>query len=63
MEQYVFRRQEHQERGSLMKRHLLLGIDDTIFPQRYYFDYVRVYTRDKKAADAAPQPSGPAAAS
>lgn len=24
------------------------GIDDTIFPQRYYFDYVRVYTRDKK---------------
>jgi len=39
------------------------GIDDSIFPQRYYIDYVRVYAQDKKAASDGPKPSGPAASS
>jgi beta-glucanase (GH16 family) len=37
------------------------GIDDAIFPQRYYIDYVRVYTRDKNAAGNSPKPGAPAA--
>jgi beta-glucanase (GH16 family) len=35
------------------------GIDDAIFPQRYYIDYVRIYARDKNAAGTSPKPSAP----
>jgi len=39
------------------------GIDDSIFPQRYCIDYVRVYAQDKKAAFDGLQPNGPSASS
>jgi beta-glucanase (GH16 family) len=39
------------------------GIDDSIFPQRYYIDYVRVYAPNKKAAADSPPPQGPTASS
>ena len=32
------------------------GIDDTIFPQKFYVDYVRVYEHVKSAQSAAPKP-------
>jgi len=39
------------------------GIDDSIFPQRFCIDYVRVYARDEKAASDGVKPSGTAASS